>query len=230
MNWTVSKSETYNYFFIFFYFLFFLLNLISSLSMSECCFFFLNEPDCNCKSWSKYEMHFFNEQWCSGQNLSSHTLHILQMAYITSFIFNIMLNILSEQWKPFTTSPWTPFLLPSPSTVMTLQSVISVISKVLFPHVGKQFFPIACWDCSGLFISCSSYFLGKKNRYIFYQLQLTCVFVCDKRVTTLPAEGRFSDWKNMRTSMFWFRKIWEWFVPVWQNSYSDYSVLVKFTH
>ena len=108
---------------------------------------------------------FFNEQWCSGQNLLSHTLHILQMAYITSFIFNIMLNILSEQWKPFTTSPWTPFLLPSPSTVMTLQSVISVISKVLFPHVGKQFFPIACWDCSGLFISCSSYFLQKKQIY-----------------------------------------------------------------
>ena len=42
--------------------------------------------------------------------------------------------------------------------------------------------------------------------------------------------GQILAWINSIASMLQLGKNCEWFVPVWQNSYSDYSVLVKFTN
>lgn len=49
------------------------------------------------------------------------------------------------------------------------------------------------------------------------------------RPAAFPAVAGFLPWKNIRISMSRLGKICKWVVPVWQNSYLDYSVLVKFT-
>ena len=47
--------------------------------------------------------------------------------------------------------------------------------------------------------------------------------------TFLAAVTWFLSKRNIRTSMFRLWNVREWFVPIWHNSCSDYSVLVKFT-
>lgn len=49
------------------------------------------------------------------------------------------------------------------------------------------------------------------------------------RRTTFLAVARFPAWRNVRTCMFQLGKIHEWFILIWHNTYSYYSILVKST-
>ena len=85
------------------------------------------------------------------------------------------------------------------------------------------------WGMShGLMLSILDRWCNRLSRFVADEnwFGYDCVVV---RRTTFLAVARFPAWRNVRTCMFQLGKIHEWFILIWHNTYSYYSILVKST-